>query len=649
MYDYKLNRTNNIIPHNSQNVQVNLSKKAGQFANSYVIGNPEQQNLTKIQRESLNLYDLGLNVFPQPFGRKSGLPWRQLQYTRLHRTHKDYGLMMLFAGQCNIAVMCGRTSNNLFVIDCETPTSFDFQLEQLRRRDIPLWTVATKRGGHIYLFSSKGEVQNISTDKLGDVEIRGCRSYVLAPPSLHPSGEQYQWQHQQGHCPPSVDPQIIDWLIDNKGQAIQLESDTTSMTKAYSKPISLKYESPCKLAKDTKDFIQSGSRVDEGSRNHRLFKAACDLNGNGYSITETKQLLIYPAIQSGLSKHETYKTINSAYSQSRQPTIPSSQKDEEKPQWVYANEYAHTIKWEGRTAVNQRLLFQAFVTRSKLSSSDDGLFRASIRELAVLARMSNGTVQRLIPKLIDKQLIEKSTSDKASGATVWRFTKLSVQKRIESETDTLKESPLWKMHSVSILNLPDAIERGALGFNGVLVYKAMLKLSHGIFAKALTEKLELTLHQVKYAMKKLKEYGLIMRGSEGWVAIPKTDEELDKQVAEYVDIVGKRERRIERFKEQRQIFVGRKLYFARLYQGGMLFQQAIREFLMIRDQCVSRLSVFAQRLDTVRNNCKTFRDFLLAIRSLLKRLEIESWNEVQFYFRFFRRFWVTKANQAIFS
>ena len=485
--------------------------------------------------------------------------------------------------------------------------------------------------------------------KIGDVEIRGCRSYVLAPPSLHPSSEQYQWQHQQGDCPPSIDPQIIDWLIDNKGQAIQLETDTTSMTKAYSKCVSLQYESPCKLAKDTKNFIQSGSNLDEGSRNHRLFKAACDLNGNGYSITEAKQMLIYPAIQSGLSKHETHKTINSAYSQSRQPTVPSSQKDEEKPQWVYANEYAQTIEWEGRTAVNQRLLFQAFVTRAKLSSSDDGLFRASIRELAVLARMSNGTVQRLIPKLMDKQLIEKCTNDKASGATVWRFTKLATQKRVESETDTLKESPLWKMHSVSVLNLPDSIERGALGFNGVLVYKAMLKLSHGIFPKALTEKLDLTLHQVKYAMKKLKDYGLIIRGSEGWIAIPKTDEELDEQVSEYVDIVGKRERRIARFRGQRQIFVGRKLFFARLYQGGAVFQNAIRQFLLIQDQCVYRLSVFARRMETVRNNSITFHDFLLAIRSLLKRLEIQSWNQVQFYFQFFRRFWLDDVKQVVLS
>src|SRR5690349_1022809 len=78
---------------------------------------PEQ---TPVQTQAYTLFDAGLSVFPLPRGSKSGYPWKRLQYTRLNRNDSVYGLSPLFAGDCNIAVMCGATSGNLFVLDCET-------------------------------------------------------------------------------------------------------------------------------------------------------------------------------------------------------------------------------------------------------------------------------------------------------------------------------------------------------------------------------------------------------------------------------------------------------------------------------------------------------------------------------------------------
>src|SRR6187549_2448856 len=81
---------------------------------------PIRQSLSPIQDTALYLYNLGLNVFPQPHGKKAGLPWRRLQYSRLHPTDPLVGIQALTAGKCNLAVMCGSTSRNLFVIDCES-------------------------------------------------------------------------------------------------------------------------------------------------------------------------------------------------------------------------------------------------------------------------------------------------------------------------------------------------------------------------------------------------------------------------------------------------------------------------------------------------------------------------------------------------
>jgi len=159
------------IQHNRLNVQV------GSGIRLPIVRNPEEANtltpvgLTQTQRSAFEFYDLGLNVFPQPISKKGGLPWKSLQFNRLDRDDSRYGLKTLFAGRANLAVMCGRTSGNLFVIDCETRESLRHHMAQLRRRKIPLWVVQTARGGHIYLRARDGEGHNVAPGILQDAEI----------------------------------------------------------------------------------------------------------------------------------------------------------------------------------------------------------------------------------------------------------------------------------------------------------------------------------------------------------------------------------------------------------------------------------------------------------------------------------------------
>jgi hypothetical protein len=69
--------------------------------------------------------------------------------------------------------MCGRTSGNLLVIDCETNERFADQIRQVREWDIPLFTVKTARGGHIWLRCAEGEVKNLSLGELEEL-LRLC-------------------------------------------------------------------------------------------------------------------------------------------------------------------------------------------------------------------------------------------------------------------------------------------------------------------------------------------------------------------------------------------------------------------------------------------------------------------------------------------
>jgi hypothetical protein len=74
------------------------------------------------------------------------------------------------------------------------------------------------------------------------------------------------------------------------------------------------------LSKSTLEFIVNGAAP--GSRNGRLFKAAADCHGCGYTQVETEARLVPPAIAAGLTEAETLGAIASAYSKPRSPSVP---------------------------------------------------------------------------------------------------------------------------------------------------------------------------------------------------------------------------------------------------------------------------------------------------------------------------------------
>ena len=106
--------------------------------------NKELSVLTPTQQIALWWYEQDVNVFPQPYGKKSGFPHRLLQTNRLYYHSQDRhpgDLLSVAAGRCNLAIYTGRTSRNLFIIDCETQKTFDSLIQQLQQRQIPLWAV----------------------------------------------------------------------------------------------------------------------------------------------------------------------------------------------------------------------------------------------------------------------------------------------------------------------------------------------------------------------------------------------------------------------------------------------------------------------------------------------------------------------------
>lgn len=517
------------------------------------------QHLSPVQQAVLQLYDAGMNVFPQPFGHKSGYPWKRLQYTRLHRENPANGLLDLFRHSSNAAIMCGFTSGNLFVIDCETQDTFLAHLYAMKARNIPIWAVQTARGGHIYLRSSEGEVHNVIPGELPDAEVRGQNGYVLAPPSLHPSGKLYKWIIREGETPPVVHPDQIDWLKTRAGMRVRLTYDPPRQPERETIPRWTFYEvsSSSNLSGTTRDYLDTGHLIPPGSRNNRLFSAACDFAGNDYSYHEAEYMLLPPALGSGLSEREIQRTLKSAYSQNRQPARPENHQPAP-AHWRYALYFASRHQWTGRTRTTDRSVFLALVERARAGSNEQNCFRASVRELAQLARMGTGTVQKALKRLSNPAderaaLLVRRGNDRMSGASLWQFSDdvLTQGKELAAR---LKKNDLpthLAGYAASLFNA-DACERGTVGRSSMYLYRYMVEHLHPMMPAALSEAARLTVNQVNYALNRLKENGLVRREADGWVAIPMSDKQLDA----HVNAAPRGITRRKRFKKERQLFVG---------------------------------------------------------------------------------------------
>ena len=98
--------------------------------------------------------------------------------------------------QFNVAIACGEISG-IFVLDIdgEDGEASLRRLEEEHGEPIPPSVEAvTGNGRHIFLrLNDDGPIPN-SVSKLGPgLDTRGDGGYVVAPPSIHPSGRRYCW------------------------------------------------------------------------------------------------------------------------------------------------------------------------------------------------------------------------------------------------------------------------------------------------------------------------------------------------------------------------------------------------------------------------------------------------------------------------
>lgn len=116
----------------------------------------------------------------------------------------------------NIGIVCGDVSDGLVAIDIDVKEDidgWDFVNEFEEECPLPECpTTKTGSGGAHLLARFSHEVRNHQGHTTG-VDVRGTNGYIVAPPSIHPNGNLYEWEVAPWDVIPPEDNAAFDKLI----------------------------------------------------------------------------------------------------------------------------------------------------------------------------------------------------------------------------------------------------------------------------------------------------------------------------------------------------------------------------------------------------------------------------------------------------
>ncbi|WP_419783108.1 bifunctional DNA primase/polymerase [Maridesulfovibrio sp.] len=181
------------------------------------------------------------------------------------------------------------TGANSFVLDIDPPHGEE-SLALLESQNSPLPETLTQRtgsGGRHLFFIQPAEIEiRNSASKIGKgLDIRGTGGYIILPPSVHASGDSYQWLTE---CSPAEAPA---WLV----ELILNGSASNSQTKQPA-------------------YVQSLLKAEKGTRNDSLNKVAFQVGrdiASGKADGGNVEAIAKAALRTGLGPQEVQRTIQS--------------------------------------------------------------------------------------------------------------------------------------------------------------------------------------------------------------------------------------------------------------------------------------------------------------------------------------------------
>ena len=171
--------------------------------------------------------------------------------------------------EANIGIATGSISGGIIVIDIDIDEDKgvygDDSLREWERENGELpesWRAITGRGGqHIYYRTDK-KINN-ATNLYPGIDIRGEGGYVVAPPSIHINGNEYQWEY---------DPEEFDIHFADE-QVMKFIQGNNSGPEHF------------------KEKFKLPERIKSGERNDTIYRYGCSLQSRGYSDDEILEKL----------------------------------------------------------------------------------------------------------------------------------------------------------------------------------------------------------------------------------------------------------------------------------------------------------------------------------------------------------------------
>lgn len=254
-----------------------------------------------------SMHSMGANVLPIKNGKKPAVEWDRLQ---TERQTKEEIQSYDWNNSTGLGIVCGI--NGFVCIDFDKIKSNDVVvafLKELGFNEKYTWRVksGSGTGEHIWvrvtepLPFNKGVIFGYSKDGSFDhLEIRWKECQTLIPPSVHASGNAYEWVYGQ----PQIEPHEV--RID-------------AILSAYQACAVLKLDDPKKMdpkytKTDYSDVLLNG--VPEGKRNDTLASLAGHLRKMGHEFSEGIEILKMwnNTLKNPMPVNEVEATVTSIYS-----------------------------------------------------------------------------------------------------------------------------------------------------------------------------------------------------------------------------------------------------------------------------------------------------------------------------------------------
>lgn len=138
-------------------------------------------------------------------------------YKTKHATWED--IDRWFRVPKNVGIVTGAISG-IIVLDIDGPEGEDALTAITGRHgDLPpTWCSTTGKGRHYLFRHPGGELKNMAHRQLS-IDVRGDGGYIVAPPSIHPSGAEYTWTQADDQDISDPPAWLIEWITADRTPA----------------------------------------------------------------------------------------------------------------------------------------------------------------------------------------------------------------------------------------------------------------------------------------------------------------------------------------------------------------------------------------------------------------------------------------------